>query len=127
MTKTYLFNIDPVPAPRMSRADAWRNRPTVLRYFAFRDRLKELADKQGFKLQDSGMSIAFGLPLKKSYSVKKKELLVHAPHRQRPDIDNLLKAFFDGLTSEDCTIWQLDSVSKYWSEKGFIEVKTRKL
>ncbi|HHE6457291.1 TPA: RusA family crossover junction endodeoxyribonuclease, partial [Proteus mirabilis] len=32
-----VFNIEPVPKPRMTQADKWKKRPPVLKYFAFKD------------------------------------------------------------------------------------------
>lgn len=35
-----VFNIEPVPKPRMTQADKWKKRPPVLKYFAFKDEVK---------------------------------------------------------------------------------------
>jgi len=32
-----IYNINPVPKPRMTQSDKWKKRPPVLRYFAFKD------------------------------------------------------------------------------------------
>lgn len=125
-TKTYLFRILPVAKPRMTRSDSWKKRPAVLRYYAYKDKLRELTKKQNFTPTDEGMNISFGLPTPRSWSAKKLEALRNTPHKQKPDIDNLLKAFFDALLEEDSTIWQLDGLSKYWSEEPFIEVRVRR-
>ena len=49
-------------------------------------------------------------------------------HRHKPDIDNLLKAVFDSLISEDKFIGHLGEVSKHWTdeERGWIEFEIKK-
>lgn len=120
----YIFILDPVSKPRMTRADRWKKRPAVMRYWAFAEELRLLANKEGFKLQESSMSIMFYLPMPKSWSKKKALKTYDTPHQQKPDIDNLLKAFFDALTEDDSFIWQLEHVEKRWGSRGCISVKT---
>ena len=37
------INIQPVAKPRMTRSDRWKKRPVVLKYWQFKDALKEKA------------------------------------------------------------------------------------
>lgn len=111
------YGITPVPAPRMTRSDAWRKRPCVLRYFAFRDEVK--LNKVWI---EDGAKITFFLPMPSSWSEKKKELFDGQPHRQKPDIDNILKSLLDSVFESDSHISRL-SIEKKWSYVGKIEVE----
>ena len=117
------IEITPMGYVRRTRADAWKKRPVVLRYYAYLDELR--LKLRNFKLGNS-FEIVFGLPFPESYSKKKKAELLKKPHQVKPDLDNLLKAFNDGLRGEgednDSRIFSF-SAKKVWSEKGFIEVK----
>jgi len=114
MKKVYLIN--PMSAPRMNKSDAWKKRPVVLKYRAYKDKLKELNAECPV-----GCHIIFNIPMSKSWSDKKKHLLDGEPHIQRPDIDNLLKGYFDSLFEEDCYIWKI-SAEKRWAFIGSIVI-----
>jgi len=86
MINHYLIN--PVPKPRMTRADKFRKRPVVCKYWAFKDEVR----KAGVKFPPSGATIIFILEMPKSWSKKKKARMAGQPHTQTPDLDNLLKA-----------------------------------
>jgi Holliday junction resolvase RusA-like endonuclease len=58
-----------------------------------------------------------------SWSKKKKDLMLGKPHKQRPDIDNLAKAFMDALLPEDSHVFSL-TAEKYWSNEPSIVVLT---
>lgn len=112
-----IFTIDPVPKPRMTQADRWKKRPPVLRYFAFKDRVREL----GIKLPVSHYHVIFVIPMPKSWSKKKRAEMLHQPHQQRPDKDNLEKALLDAVFDEDSAVWD-GRVSKIWGEIGEIHI-----
>lgn len=112
----FKFNGTPVPKPRMTVADKWKKRPVIQNYWAFKDTIVKEALRQKFVLGEA-FEIEFGLPL----TTKSKKVL-GTPHRQRPDVDNLLKAVMDCLLPEDSSVHTV-YVSKRWSEKGFIKIK----
>lgn len=114
-----VFNLVPCPKPRMTQRDKWRKRDCVLRYRAFSDELRGLAGD--WLVPESGAHVTFFMPLPLSYSRKKRAALMNQPHRAKPDIDNLEKAFLDALCEDDSYIWDLRK-TKLWSEKGRIEV-----
>lgn len=125
--KTKIFKVIPVPKPRMTRSDSYKKRPIVMKYWAYKDTIKE---QQGdFRFPHSKASVTFYMPIPKSWSNKKKDLLRDRPHQKKRscDIDNLLKAFLDALTwdegDDDGNIWNIESCSKYWSDDPRIEVK----
>lgn len=102
----------------MTRADKWKKRDCVLRYFAF----KEECQSKGVKFEN-GQSITFILPFPKSYSDKKKRELDGQPHTLKPDTDNLLKSLLDALYQNDAHIWHIAEIKKLWGYQGKIIIK----
>jgi Holliday junction resolvase RusA-like endonuclease len=113
------LNINPCPKPRMTRADKWKQRPSVMRYRAFADELRlKLPRNYDF----NGASIEFGVPMPKSWSKRKKGAMSDSPHKQTPDLDNYLKAIFDAHTSDDSGIHTLGHLHKKWVKQGYIRI-----
>lgn len=110
--------IDPVPKPRMTQRDKWAKRPAVLRYREFCDQVRAA----GVPVPDEGAHITFCIPMPKSWAKKKRALLEGQPHRQKPDVDNLLKALMDAVHSEDQGVWDV-RITKRWSEAGSISIE----
>jgi len=107
--------------PRMTRADRWKKRPVVDRYYAFKDAIRQAAEEQDFELSDTH-TIMIVIPMPKSWSKKKKKETIGKPHQQRPDADNICKGVWDSLKEEDSTIWFVKIV-KYWGEEGQIGIR----
>ena len=103
----------------MTRRDKWKQRPCVMKYYAFKDQVREA----GLELPESGYHIIFCIPMTKSWSEIKKNKMRFTPHRQTPDKDNLEKALLDSLFKDDSHIWD-GRVSKVWSNRGAIIVIT---
>ncbi len=57
----------------------------------------------------------------KSWSAKKKAAHEGEPHRQKPDLDNLVKAMLDALHDDDSHIWD-GRFTKRWSATPRIEL-----
>jgi len=112
------IKLDPVPKPRMSGSDRWKHRPIVDRYFRFKDALVALCNLSNFELGDS-YKVEFLIAMPKSWNAKKKNTYQGTPHRQRPDLDNLLKAINDCLLTEDSVVWSIEA-SKIWWDEGRI-------
>lgn len=112
-----IYNITPVPKPRMTHADKWKKRPGVLRYWAFKDeiRLKKVV------LPETFCTIIFYIPMPKSWSVTKKTYYAGSPHKQKPDLDNLTKALWDAILDDDKKIWTFQA-TKLWAYEGAIEI-----
>lgn len=118
------LDITPCPAPRQTRSDAWKKRPCVLRYRKYRDQVAAQLP-EGFVFED-GMHIIFHLPMPKSWSKKKKNSMLLAPHKQKPDLDNLCKALFDAIyRNVDDSQISAFKAEKYWSIKGSIIIQTK--
>lgn len=111
------YPITPVPKPRMTRADRWKKRPCVLRYFAFKDEVR--LRKVTF---DSGDKVTFHLPMPDSWSAKKKTTMNGNPHKQIPDFDNLIKALSDSVYEDDSHIHTI-TISKVWAYEGGITIE----
>lgn len=110
----------PVPAPRMTRADRWKKRPCVLRYFDCKDNYR-LGMKKGYELPGKGLSLEFHLPMSKSWSEKKKLAHDGQPHQQKPDLDNLIKTFKDSF-GEDSHVHEYGTMRKVWSRTGKVVI-----
>ena len=118
MTRTKTYPITPVPKPRMTRSDKWKERACVVRYWEFKD----LCRYHKIILPECGVSIAFHLPMPKSWPKKKKQQMDGSPHRQKPDLSNLLKALEDALYHDDSAIWHYFGLKKVWADEGGIEI-----
>jgi len=106
--------ITPVPAPRQSQRDAWKPRPCVVRYRAYKD-----AIRPHLSGLPHAFEVIFILPMPPSWSTKKRRAHDRTPHQQKPDTDNLLKAFKDAVMEDDAVIYH-DSAWKFWGEEGAI-------
>ena len=114
-----ILSITPVPKPRQTRADVWKKRPAVMRYRAFAD---EVRLKLPSYVDLNCKHITFFLPMPKSWSNLKKIRMQSTPHKQKPDLDNLLKALLDAHMSDDSGIHRLGSIAKVWSTEGAITI-----
>jgi Holliday junction resolvase RusA-like endonuclease len=112
------YPITPVPKPRMTRADKWKKRPCVTRYWEYKDKIKG----SGISIPKSNCHITFIIPMPKSWSKKKMDDMLGKPHQQRPDIDNLHKGLLDAIFEDDCQVWD-HRVTKLWGITGSILVE----
>jgi Holliday junction resolvase RusA-like endonuclease len=119
--KEVKFDIKPIPKPRMTQSDRWRGRSVVERYYIYKDGLNILANEIKFSLPRN-FKIDFYLSMPKSWSKKKRSEFLGKPHHQKPDLDNLIKAFMDALEQEDKDVWHIDA-SKYWSDSNYMIIK----
>lgn len=115
---TQEYPITPCSKPRMTQRDRWKKRPSVLKYFAFRDEVK----LRGVFVPESDSWIAFVIPMPSSWSEKKKLDMDGKPHQQSPDVDNMIKALLDAIYEDDCAVWQI-GCEKRWGRTGKIVVK----
>ena len=117
-----LYDIAPVPKPRMTRSDKWKKRPSVVRYRMFCDEVRLM----GLTVDPSADDITFHVPMPKSWSRAKRERMAGQPHEQVPDLDNYLKALLDACYEDDSGVWQLRGLRKRWAYTGAIEIHTQK-
>lgn len=124
--KSIILEITPVPKPRMTQRDKWDKRPSVQKYWAFKEqvqvRIKEAKiDPELYNALD----IRFYVPMPKSWSKKKKKAKCFTPHTIRPDVDNFCKSALDSLYKEDSKIYRISAV-KYWAMEGSMEIEFSK-
>lgn len=112
------YPITPCPAPRQTKSDAWKTRPCVLRYRAFKYECARLG-----VTFDNGESVTFIIPMPDSYSEKKKARLNGQPHTITPDTDNLFKALLDSIFKNDAHIWHIGGLKKIWGYSGEIIIE----
>lgn len=110
----------PIGAPRMTRADAWKRRPCVLAYRAWRDAARAATLAAGHPIPVlplwGGVRIMAFFAPPPSWSARKTASLRGEPHRSKPDWDNVAKAVCD-LLWEGCdqVVWAA-SVTKRWDD-----------
>jgi hypothetical protein len=117
-----VLDVEPIAKPRMTRSDKWKKRPCVSRYWDFCDQLRTESDKFGY-VPVNPLSLIFILPMPSSWSKKKRDQKNGQPHEQRPDLDNLIKAFKDALLKEDSGIYEYGNMKKIWGHVGAIVIQ----
>jgi len=112
-----LYDINPTPAPRQTKRDAWAPSPSVQRYRAFRD---EVAHKIKYLPEDYFHAVFF-IPMPQSWTKKRKYASLGMKHEQKPDKDNLEKALVDAYYrhGDDAHVWN-SSATKIWAWRGSI-------
>lgn len=118
--RTDVLRILPMSKPRMTIADKWKKRPVVLRYREFKDRLRDECQRIGLtEFPEAHSHVTFFIPMPKSWSKRKKTMMLNESHKQRPDVDNLLKGLLDGIyeTEDDCIVWDIH-ITKIWTDEG---------
>lgn len=121
MRVTQSLTIDPIGKVRMTRADTWRDRPVVLRWRAFKDAVREAT----LTLED-GDSLEFIIGMAPSWSPRKRAAHDGQPHRQAPDLDNLVGALMDAvLPGGDAAIAELGPCRKRWGTVGQVIIRPR--
>jgi len=60
-----------------------------------------------------------------SWSKKKRAEMRGKPHQQRPDLDNLIKAFKDALCEDDSHVHTYFEMKKIWGDVGQILVNEK--
>ncbi len=108
-----LIAIEPMGAPRMTQRDRWKGRPVVERYHAYKDTLRLALPSYALP---EVLRIEFHIAIPKSYSKKKRLSLYGQYHTEKPDIDNLVKAFMDTFGSDAHVA--VVRAGKYWCAEG---------
>ncbi len=93
------------------------------RYNDYKVAVLALTLQKKFTFPSIGASIKFYLPVPASWNKWKKEQHHLQYHTSRSDLDNLCKALFDSLMSEDKHIAHFEA-AKYWvnADRGWIEI-----
>ena len=139
MIKKVILKISPQTNVRATQGDRVffkiprnRLRPAGLKrllrlekYNEYKISLAALAKQKRFSPPDQGGHLIFYIPVPKSWAKYKKAEMHMKLHQSKPDIDNLAKAFFDSLFSEDMHIADI-RLTKKWvnEEEGWFEFIT---
>lgn len=111
----------PMAKPRMTKADAWKKRQCVLDYWDFKNKINLIWQNQNLGEMPIPQKVIFHIPMPFSWSKKRQREMCGTPHLSKPDLDNLLKAFWDCLLPSDSHCWQCWA-EKRWSNRGEIEI-----
>jgi Holliday junction resolvase RusA-like endonuclease len=121
MSRVITIPLTPVPYVRQTRFTN-RKHPPLSRYRHYKRDLALLWLTTVGVLPSCGLGLTFELPMPKSWSQKKRDRMTGQPHQQKPDLDNLLKAWADALYADDSRIWEYLHLRKRWAETGAIVV-----
>jgi Holliday junction resolvase RusA-like endonuclease len=111
---------NPKGKPRMTRRDKWKKRPSVMRWFAYKDEVKLKAGP--FSLPLAGYWIIFTFKPPRSWTIKRTVEAFDTPHQQKPDKDNLEKGLMDIFMPDDDSKVYDGRVTKQWGVKRSIEI-----
>lgn len=115
--------IQPVPKPRMTRADKWKVREVVARYRGFCDELRLRANVAGMELTGQvGLRFYMPIPKRLAHEMKMGRARLPLVHREKPDVDNLIKAVFDAMLDEDKTVYEVHAQKFYGETPGILIV-----
>ena len=106
----------------MTRSDRWKQRPCVLRYRAFADKLRLLVG--AVPEPPISLEVVFHVPVPKSRRKGKSRVLHGSPHLgKRGDLDNNLKALMDALwPDDDSGVWRVVAEKRWTYGEGRIEL-----
>ena len=113
------LDIPPMAKPRQTQSDRWKQRPVVVRYRAWCD---EVRRQMGDQALPEAFWVRFWVPMPASYSKAKRIALAAEPHRQKPDLDNLLKALMDACLVDDSRVWRIEAAKSWVSGPGYIQL-----
>lgn len=134
--KKVVFNITPQTNVRATQGDRIlfripreKLRPAGLsrllrleKYNEYKVSLSALSKQHKFTIPEQGVHIIFYIPVPKTWKKYKKDEMHMKLHQSKPDIDNLVKAVFDSLFSEDKYIADFRATKRWVNkEDGWIE------
>lgn len=112
----------PVGKPRMTRRDVWKKRSPVVKYREWCDKARSVIGPLPPAQQVKSVSITAHFEPHKSWSKKKRLEAEDQPHRQKPDIDNVIKTVCDCFWQDDASIYAV-SATKLWAREAKLEVE----
>ena len=99
----------PVGKPRMTRSDAWKQRPCVMKYWAWCDVARSLCGRTTKIILEKPTELTV-----RAFFQSPKGKPRIGPHTVKPDGDNVLKAVADALFENDQMIYRMHS-EKFWA------------
>ena len=116
---TIRLPIVPQSKPRLTHQGRFSQ--TAKRYYAYCDALRALATAQRYTPGET-LSLTFVLPMPASWTKTQRRARNGQPHQQKPDLDNLIKAFKDALYQNDAIVYAYGMMQKMWGETGYIDI-----
>jgi Holliday junction resolvase RusA-like endonuclease len=113
-----------VGAPRQTQSDRWRQRPCVVAYRDWCDRIRAACPEvpAAETVQRLTVRAYYAPPV--SWSRKKREGCIGRLKRTKPDIDNTCKMCVDALWEQDSAIAWLVGVKFWdWTERMEVEIE----
>lgn len=109
------------------RPQGLRRLHRIQKYNRYKTALRYEAQSKRFEMPEYGAHITFYIPVPQSWRPNKKKIHHLQPHQQKPDNDNLVKAFKDSVLKEDKAIWDY-RITKRWinSNEGYIEIELKR-
>lgn len=121
--------------PRFARCGnymkAYKLKDEQIEEDAFKYEVKRQLKRQGvYKPFGKGVAISisavFVFPMPKSYSKVRKQRLLGTLHTKRPDTDNVLKFYLDGLNGilyeDDSQVCEYVKIKKIWGYAGKVRI-----
>ena len=102
----------PAPRPRVTKRGTY----VPAKYSMFKADCRLLGMRVGEMVE-----LLFVVPMPKSWSKRKRAEMDGTPHRQRPDLDNYVKAVLDAVLDDDSRVWHIKA-AKVWGQQGSIEI-----
>lgn len=120
----YEFLINPMGKPRMTQRDKWLNPPRtpILKHRIAKQGMQAYALMNKCVLKEQ-FKITFVLAMPDSWSNKKKAQMDGSAHRQKPDLDNLLKFVMDALLPEGDEKVHTITALKRWGYEGKVIIE----
>lgn len=134
--KKYILNITPQTNVRATQGDRIffripreKLRPDGLsrllrleKYNDYKSSLSALVKQQRFTIPEQNVHMIFYIPVPKTWKEYKKKEMHMKLHQQKPDIDNLVKAVFDSIFTEDKYIADFRATKRWVNQAdGWIE------
>lgn len=121
--KFAILNVTPMGAPRANQGKSWFARGK--NYMMFKDKLREEIERVGFKVKNGYLDLIFCMPIPNiergsKRSVREKVSRHGQPHRQKPDVDNILKGFMDAMFTDDAMIYRVTAIKVWTFKPGII-------
>lgn len=103
----FFIPVKPMGAVRMTQRSKWM--PAGQRYLAYKGELQHWMGRMHPVCLSGPIeaNVTFWMPLPLSWSMKKRLLTVGMPHTSKPDLDNLVKGFFDAANT---ILWKDDKL-----------------
>jgi Holliday junction resolvase RusA-like endonuclease len=136
LRKKYILNITPQTNVRATQGDKIffripreKLRPAGLsrllrleKYNDYKSSLSALVKQQRFTIPEQNVHMIFYIPVPKTWKEYKKNEMHMKLHQQKPDIDNLVKAVFDSIFTEDKYIADFRATKRWVNQPdGYIE------